>query len=191
VAAQQKEIDSTQQNLENARTELAKNLSSTKDELNGSIAKTHDELVALERKGERSHYEFDLIKSKGFKRVGPLTLSLRKTNTKHDYFDVSMIVEDSTLEKKHVNLYEPVLVYPSSSLRPLEMVANRIDKNGIHGYVSEPKFRETAAVARGAGDVAAPDVPSNTPADSSSPQGSNASNPGAPPDLPHRPQPNM
>lgn len=198
LVAQQKEIDTTQQNLEQARTELANNLNSTKDELDGSIAKTHDELVALEKKGERNYYEFDLTKSKQFKRVGSLSLSLRKTNTKHDYFDLAMIVDDFTLDKKHVNLYEPVLVYPSDSQQPLELVANRIDKNGIHGYVSEPKYTESAsAVARATApsDVTSPaagPAMNSSPASTTGTQGSSDAAPADKPDpgLQRRPEPN-
>jgi hypothetical protein len=199
LAAQQKEIDTTQQNLEQARSELANNLNSTKDELDGSIAKTHDELVALEKKGERNYYEFDLTKSKQFKRVGSISLSLRKTNTKHDYFDLAMIVDDFTLDKKHVNLYEPVLVYPSDSQQPLELVTNRIDKNGIHGYISEPKYKESASAATGTTGSSGGTVPEASSATDSSPastagaQGSSDSAPAnkTDADLPHRPEPNL
>jgi hypothetical protein len=198
LAAQQKEIDTQQQSLEQARTELANNLNSTKDDLDGSIAKTHDDLVALEKKGERNYYEFDLTKSKQFRHVGPLSLSLRKSNTKHDYFDLAMIVDDFTLEKKHVNLYEPVLVYPSDSQQPLELVANRIDKNGIHGYVSEPKYKESASAAAGttaaSGGItpAAGSAPNSSPANTTGTQGSSDSAPADKSDagLQRRPEPN-
>ncbi len=147
--ANKQAIDSTQQDLSNARSEFSNNLSSTKDELNGTIAKNHDELVALEKKGERSYFEFDLAKSKAFQRVGPLSLSLRKTNTKNSFYDMSVLVEDSRVTKKHVSLFEPVLFYPSDSHQPVELVVNRIDKNTVRGYVSAPKYKasELAAAA--------------------------------------------
>ncbi len=75
--------------------------------------------------------------------MGPISLSLHKTSTKHDYFDLAMIVDDFRLDKKHVNLYEPVLIYPADSHRPLELVVNHIGKDQVHGYVSEPKYKET------------------------------------------------
>jgi hypothetical protein len=50
-------LTSTQGDLTNARTELS-----------GSIAHTHDELVLLEKKGKRNYVEFDLTKSKQFRR---------------------------------------------------------------------------------------------------------------------------
>src|SRR5215831_8665516 len=70
------------------RTDLETSLSSTKDELNGSIAKTHEELVVLQKRGERNYFEFDLNKSKQFQRLGPLMLSLRRTDAKHMNYDL-------------------------------------------------------------------------------------------------------
>jgi len=150
LAQNKQQLDTTQQQVESNRQEMESNLNSTRDNLNGSIAKTHDELVALEKRGERTYYEFNLSKSKGFDRVGPMSLSLRKTNLKHGYYDMAVLVEDSRLDKKHINLFEPVLFYPSDSHQPLELVVNRIDKNYVQGYVSAPKFKEVKSAASAA-----------------------------------------
>jgi len=140
---EQKQIAATQDNVDKARTEFAGNLSSTRDELNGSIAMNHDELVALEKRGERNYYEFDLNKSKHFQHIGPVSISLRKTSTKHDHFNLVMLVDDREVSRKNINLYEPVLFYPPDSAQPLEVVANEISKDHIHGYVSAPKYRKS------------------------------------------------
>lgn len=123
-------IESTRQDLASARTELT-----------GSIAKTHDELVLLEKKGERNYYEFDLDKTGQFQRQGPISIRLKKANTKHDYADLELLVDDSKLSKKHVNVYEPVVFYPADDRVPVELVINSVTKNHIHGYVSAPKYR--------------------------------------------------
>ncbi|HEV2424953.1 MAG TPA: hypothetical protein VGZ29_09010 [Terriglobia bacterium] len=159
---QQQQLTSTQQDLQNTRQELSDNLQSTRDDLNGSIAKTHDELVALEKKGERDYHEFDLTKSKTFQHVGPVGMELRKTNTKHDFYDVTLLVDDYKLDKKHVNLYEPVLIYPEDSRQPLELVVNHISRSSVHGYVSAPKYPE-AAQNTGAGTPAAAEPASGAP----------------------------
>jgi hypothetical protein len=162
LATQQRAIASTQRNLEKARTDLEGKLSSARDELNGSIARTHDELVELERKGERNYYEFDLVRSKQFQRVGPLSLSLRKANAKHEYYDMALVVDDRELNKKHVNLYEPLLIYPADSHQPLEIVVNKVSKDKVDGYVSAPKYTAsrdaTSGVSAGAASVAAASV---------------------------------
>ena len=127
---QAKQIDSTRQDLTNSRTELK-----------GSIATTHDELVLLEKRGERSYYEFDLDKSGQFQREGPVGVRLRKANTKHEYADLEMLVDDFKVSKKHINIYEPVVSYSGDHKLPVELVINSISKNHIHGYVSEPKYK--------------------------------------------------
>ena len=105
LAEQQRMIQQTQDSVQKTRTDLENNLESTRDNLNGSIARNHEELVALERKGERNYYEFNLQKSKEFAKKGPMSISLRKSNDKHKYCDLVMIVNDSEVSKKHVNLY--------------------------------------------------------------------------------------
>jgi hypothetical protein len=129
---QGKQIESTREDLANTRTELQ-----------GSIARTHDELVLLKKKGERNYYEFDLDKSGQFQHEGTVGVRLRKANTKHEYADLELMVDDFKLSKKHVNIYEPVTFYSGDNGRPVELVINSISKNHIHGYVSEPKYRNS------------------------------------------------
>jgi hypothetical protein len=141
LAEQQKELKQTQDLVAQNRSDLESSLSSTRDDLNGSIARTHEELVTLAKRGERNYFEFDLTKSKQFQRFGPLTLSLRKVDTKHKNYDLEMIVDDNHLGKKKVNLYEPIWIHTENDSQPVQVVVNRIEKNLVHGYVSAPKYR--------------------------------------------------
>ncbi len=143
IDEQQKQLKlkDTQDQVAKNRTDLEGNLNSTRDELNGSIAKTHEELVALSKRGERSYFEFDLAKSKQFQRVGPLTLSLRKADTKHKNYNLEMVVDDNRLSKKNVNLYEPIWIHTENESQPVQVVVNRVAKNAVHGYVSAPKYK--------------------------------------------------
>jgi DNA repair exonuclease SbcCD ATPase subunit len=138
---QQKQLKETQDLVAKNRSDLEGSLGSTRDELNGSIARTHDELVALEKRGERSYFEFDLTKSKQFQRIGPLSLSLRKADTKHKSYEIQMVVDDNHLTKKNVNLYEPIWIHTENEAQPVQIVVNRIDKNEVHGYISAPKYK--------------------------------------------------
>ena len=140
---QQKQLKETQDEVAKNRADLEGSITSTRDELNGSIAKTHDELVLLEKKGERAYYEFDLSKSKEFQRVGPMSISLRKTDTKHKNYDLAMLVDDNELSKKKINLYEPVWIHLEAGGQPVQVVVNRIDKTTVHGYVSAPKYKQS------------------------------------------------
>ena len=165
---QQQQLQQTQSDVVKTRSDLEGNLNSTRDDLNGSIARTHDELVGLEKRGERNYYEFDLVKAKQFQRSGPVMLSLRKTDQKHQHLDLALIVNDNSLTKKNVNLYEPVWIYDNDST-PVQVVVNRIGKDSVHGYVSASKYSATE-LAGGARPVsqlsATPNVnpnPNNAP----------------------------
>jgi hypothetical protein len=153
LAEQQKQLKDTQDEVAKNRSDLEGTINSTRDDLNGSIAKTHDELVALEKRGERSYFEFDLSKSKQFQRVGPLTLSLRKADTKHKSYDVAMIVDDNELQKKKVNLYEPIWIHTETDSQPVQIVVNRVDKDAVHGYISAPKYKTSELAAIGSAQV--------------------------------------
>jgi hypothetical protein len=128
-------------------------LNSTKDELNGSIARTHEELVALAKRGERSYFEFDLTKSKQFQRFGPISLSLRRADTKHKNYDLNLIVDDNDLSKKRVNLYEPIWIHTENESQPVQIVVNKVGKNEVHGYVSAPKYKPSELAASGTASV--------------------------------------
>lgn len=145
LAKHQQEIDDAQKGLASTQQDL----SSAKTELSGNIARTHDELVLLQKKGERSYYEFDLYKSKEYKTTGPVAVKLRKANTRHRYADLDLMVDDNAMQQKHVNMFQPVMFYPQDSAQPLELVINSIDKNHIHGYVSTPKYKASELSAMG------------------------------------------
>jgi hypothetical protein len=142
----QSQLDAQGKAIEDTRSQLAStqgDLVSTKTELSGSIAHTHDELVLLQKKGERNFAEFDISKSKEFRREGPVSLRLKKANDKHQYADLELMVDDRDLSQKHVNLYQPVMFYTPDSPQAVEVVINNISKDHIHGYVSAPKYRQS------------------------------------------------
>lgn len=162
VTEQDRKLAETQRNMDSARTELEGRISSssaelngtisrTSDELRGSIARTSDEVAALRRKGERDYYEFDLAKSKVARKIGPLGLTLRKADVKRRRYNLDLLVDDNRLEKKSVNLYEPVFVTAPGWAQPLELVVNQVTKDRVAGYLSVPKEKR-AEVARAAGE---------------------------------------
>ena len=163
---QQKQLKDTQDLVAKNRTDLEGALGSTKDELNGSIAKTHEELVSLQKRGERNYFEFDIAKSKSFQREGPISISLRKTDTKHKSYDIAMVVDDDQLAKKKINIYEPVWIHRTDDPQPVQIVVNKIGKDSVHGYVSAPKYRNSElspAVKNVSEKQASPDSSGQTP----------------------------
>jgi hypothetical protein len=143
--AQGRAIDETRDDLSNTRTELT-----------GSIARTHDELVLLQKKGERNYYEFDIQKSKQYSHQGPIGVRLKKANTKHDYADLDLMLDDRSVTQKHVNIYQPVMFYSPDAPQPMEIVINSITKDHIHGYISAPKYRNSELATMQSASAATP-----------------------------------
>jgi hypothetical protein len=133
-----KAIEDTRRNMSATHGDLT----STRTKLTGSIARTHDELALLQRNGEHNYYEFDIGKSKQFLKDGPLGIRLKKADTKHQYADLELLIEDRDLLQKHVNLFETVTFYTPDSPQPGELVINSINKDHIHGYVSKPGYSQ-------------------------------------------------
>ena len=129
--------------LNSTRDELNGSISHTRDELNSSIARTHDDVVMLQKRGERNYYEFHLDKTKTFQRVGPISVSLRKVNLKHKNYNLALMVDDNQLDKKNINMLEPVWITLSDRPQPVELVVNQVRKDQVSGYISEPKYRKS------------------------------------------------
>ncbi|HLW54888.1 MAG TPA: hypothetical protein VKW06_18780 [Candidatus Angelobacter sp.] len=144
----QAQLDAQGKEIESTRDAIA----STRTDLEGSIARTHDELVVLQKKGERNYVEFDIDKSKAFHPEGPVGVSLRKANVKHQYADLELLVDDRQISKKHLNLYEPAVFYVADGRQPVELVVNSINKNHIHGYISAPKYKASELASAGSDD---------------------------------------
>jgi hypothetical protein len=147
IDAQNQAIDAQGKAIDSTRSDLTSALNGAKAELGDSIARTHGELVALQRKGEKNYYEFDIDKSKQFSNHGSVGIKLRKANDKHQYADLELMVDDRSLTKKHVNIYEPTTFYSADSEMPIQIVINGISKDHIRGYVVEPKYRRNELTA--------------------------------------------
>ena len=157
LASTRNELSRAEQDLDGKISSTRNDLASTRDDLNGSIARNHDEVVALQRRGEQNVYEFKLAKSKQLQRVGPLGLTLRSTSTKHNTYDLTLLVDDNSIAKKHLSLLEPIWVTVIDRPQPVQLVVNRIGKDEIEGYVSEPRYKKSELAANsGASPSAAP-----------------------------------
>jgi hypothetical protein len=160
LADDQKQIADAQADLKQAKTDMEGDLQSARTELSGGIARNHAEVVVLERKGERNFYEFSFEKSKTYHHAGPVSISLRKADSKHGFCDLQLVVDDRTITRKHVNLYESLSFYPDGYSQPIELVINHVDDNSVKGYISEPKFRSTTEQA----STATPPAPATSAA---------------------------
>src|SRR6202011_4052775 len=132
VGGAKKEIEATKTDLEATKGKLERSLGDM-NVMSGLIAHNRDDLEDLKRKGDRNYYEFSLQKSKNAQRVGPVQMSLNKTDPKKAKYTVTVIADDKTIEKKDKTSGEPVQFYVkgSSRMAPYEIVVFDVGKNQI------------------------------------------------------------
>lgn len=120
--------------------ETKNRLQMTRSELGTLIARNGEGIAALRRLGERDYVEFTIQGKKKPQVVGPVTVELRKVDTKRNKFTVALVVDDVRTEKKDRLVNEPIFFYPSGSkTQATEFVVNSVGKDTITGYVSIPK----------------------------------------------------
>ncbi|HYO80473.1 MAG TPA: hypothetical protein VES20_03660 [Bryobacteraceae bacterium] len=134
------DVASTRSELEKAVTDLRR----VRGDLDGTsslVATNGKELEALRRLGERNFVEFNLAKSKEPRRVGDISLVLKKADMKRNRFTLEVIADDKKVEKKDRNINEPIQFYTSKARQPYELVVNEVRKDQIIGYLSTPRVQ--------------------------------------------------
>jgi ribosomal protein L29 len=105
----------------------------------GLIARTRDDLEVLKHRGDRSYYEFTLVKGAQPQAVSTVALQLKKTDAKRGKFTLNVTADDKTIEKKDRNISEPIQFYTGRDHLLYELVIWSVDKNKAAGYLSTPK----------------------------------------------------
>jgi len=107
--------------------------------MSGLIATNGKDLQALRDLGERNYFEFDLEKGAMTKKVGNVTLTLKKADPKHNRYTIAVLADDNLVEKRDKTINEPVQLYTAASKQPYEIVVNKVKKDGVVGYLATPK----------------------------------------------------
>jgi hypothetical protein len=102
--------------------------------------RTGDVQPARVQQSASRNYEFTLTPVQRFKRVGPIQASLRRIDWKRSQFDVSLLVGNLRIEKKHIKLHEPISFRLGA--KPVQLLTDRIGRNYIHGYLCESGCRK-------------------------------------------------
>jgi len=162
VGGAKKDIEATKTDLEATKGKLER-ATGDMGVMSGLIARNHDDLEELRRRGDRNYYEFTLAKSKNGQKVGPIQLTLNRTDPKKSKYTMTVLVDDRTIEKKDKTAGEPVQFYVKgvSRMAPYEIVVFDVNKNQATGYLSTPKDAGStpAAAAPAATPTAAPTKP--------------------------------
>jgi len=132
------DLASTKTDLQQTKTDLK----AVRGDLTGTsslVAKNDTELNELIRRGERNIVKFNISKkTKGFQKVGDISLALKNADQKKNKFTLEVNADDKLTEKKDRNINEPLQFYVSNSL--YELVVNTVGKDTVSGYLSTPKY---------------------------------------------------
>ena len=165
VGGAKKDIEATKTDLEATKGKLERSMGDM-NVMSGLIAHNRDDLEELRRRGDRNYYEFTLQKTKNTQRVGPVQISLNRTDPKKSKYTITVIADDKTIEKKDRTSGEPVQFYVkgSSRMAPYEIVVFDVGKNQITGYLATPKDSGAPAPAAAPAPSAATTPATTTPA---------------------------
>jgi uncharacterized phage infection (PIP) family protein YhgE len=133
VATAQSDIEKTSADLKRAMGDMGV--------MSGLIATNAKDLDALRALGERNYFEFDINKKDAAKKVGDITLTLKKTDPKRARFTMDVLADDRHVEKRDKTINEPVQLYVSGNMQPYEIVINQVTKDHVTGYLATLKVK--------------------------------------------------
>jgi hypothetical protein len=133
------DLASTKTDLQQTKTDL-KQVRGDLGQTSSLVATNDTELKELIRRGERNIVKFNISKkTKGFQKVGDISMALKNSDPKKNKFTIEVQADDKLTEKKDRNINEPLQFYVSNSL--YEVVVNTVSKDNVAGYLSTPKYQ--------------------------------------------------
>jgi chromosome segregation ATPase len=135
VVAVKTDLDNTRRDLEGTQRQLV----DVRDTLSAAVAKNSSELSQLRLKGERDYFEFTLPKKNEITKVEDIRLILTNADAKKGKYNLKILVDDSTLEKKDRSINEPIQFLVGQHRIRYEVVINWVQKNKAGGYLSIPR----------------------------------------------------
>jgi len=133
VASTQSELDKTSGDLKRVVGDMGV--------MSGLIATNSKDLQALRELGDRNYTEFSLSKGQLTKKVGDVTLTLKKADPKRNRYTMDVLADDKHIEKRDRTINEPVQLYVSGDRQPYEIVVNQVSKDEVTGYLATPKVK--------------------------------------------------
>jgi hypothetical protein len=133
------DLASTKTDLQQTRSDL-KAVRGDLGQTSSLVATNGKEIDELIRRGERNIVKFNISKkTKGFQKVGDISLALKNADLKKNKFTLDVMADDKLTEKRDRNINEPLQFYVSNSL--YELVVNSVGKDTVSGYLSTPKYQ--------------------------------------------------
>ena len=104
-----------------------------------AMIKSQEELNMLLARTSLSAIPFELRRGSNRQPVGPITLTLKATNLKNHRYTICVWVQNSCIELKDKTMFEVVRFATSKDAAPLEVIATKVDRDVIVGYLEVPR----------------------------------------------------
>ena len=104
----------------------------------GQIAANQEALNQLLAQSHRRAVAFELARSSSHIPVGPLALQLKSADVKTQRYSMCVYIQDKCIELKDRALNEVVVFRVAKDAAPLELVATKIMRDQILGFVEVP-----------------------------------------------------
>ena len=105
----------------------------------GQIIQNKDELNRFLGRSEHTSLTFELRRGSDPEPVGPVRIALKSSNQKSQRYTLCVYLQNSCLRVKDRAQYEVVQLAVSRDAAPLELIATKIERNGIVGYLEVPR----------------------------------------------------
>lgn len=103
------------------------------------ILRSQDELNQLLARTEMEAIPFELQRRSNPQPVGPVSLVLKSTNAKTQRYTLCVYIQPSCIELKDRTLHEVAQFVVSRNTTPLEVIATKITKDVVLGYLEIPR----------------------------------------------------
>jgi len=104
-----------------------------------TILRNQDELNELVNRTDMEAIPFELLRGSNPQPIGPVSLVLKSTNAKKQSYTLCVYVQPSCIELKDRMVHEVVQFVVSRNSAPLQVIATRIVKDEILGYLEVPR----------------------------------------------------
>lgn len=104
----------------------------------GEISQTRDQVNQLAAETRRTATQFELRRGVSAQPVGPVSLVLKDSDLKRQRYTVCVYISKQCIELKDRAVDEVVVFAPSHDGAPLELIATKVTRDGIVGYLEVP-----------------------------------------------------
>ncbi len=106
---------------------------------NVTILRNQDELNELINRTDLEAIPFELLRGSNPQPIGPVSLVLKSTNPKKQSYTLCVYVQPTCIELKDRMVHEVVQFVVARNSAPFQVVATRIVKDEILGYLEVPR----------------------------------------------------